>query len=179
MPEPGRPEVRIPAALAGSPGGLPARCVRHGAQRARSVDFALQSKVEVQGSRLLSGNLLGAAGRIGERARAVRVTQVRGWPLCRACARRRALLFGASLVAFWGGAVLLVGALVGRWVTGQPSGVLGAALVLGFFAMLAAAVPFALGSLPRVTRARTSADGSEVVISDPHPAFVAALAGSP
>jgi hypothetical protein len=34
------------------------------------------------------------------------------------------------------------------------------------------AMPFVLGSLPRITRARTSEDGRSVVVTDPHPIFV-------
>ncbi|WP_255614397.1 MULTISPECIES: hypothetical protein [unclassified Saccharopolyspora] len=36
-------------------------------------------------------------------------------------------------------------------------------------------LPFAFGSLARVSGARTSEDGAVVVVDDPHPEFAAAL----
>ncbi|GAB2659330.1 hypothetical protein GCM10027271_17520 [Saccharopolyspora gloriosae] len=168
-------QVRVPAQVAETPGALPGCCARHGRNSARSVDFALQSRAEPQGSRAMSANPLGVAGRLGERAQKVRITRVRDWPLCTTCARQRTAGLVLANALFWGGVVLIAGALAARLITGVQSPALGAALLGGFFAAIVSVVPFVLGSLPRITGARTSEDGSEVVLTAPHPAFVTAL----
>ncbi|MCX2732122.1 hypothetical protein OOZ19_17935 [Saccharopolyspora sp. NFXS83] len=171
-------QVRMPAQIAETPGALPGCCARHGQDSARSVDFSLQSRAEPQGGRVMCANPLGVAGRLGERARQVRITRVRGWPLCAACVRRRTTGLVLANVLFWGGLALIAGALAARLITGVQSPALGAALLGGFLAALVSVVPFVLGSLPRITGARTSEDGAEVALSAPHPAFVSALRAS-
>ncbi|GAA3365687.1 hypothetical protein GCM10020366_66580 [Saccharopolyspora gregorii] len=141
----------------------------------RAVDFALQSRAEPGSGRLMSANPLGMAGRLGERAQRVRITRVRGWPLCRACAWRRTTGLVLANAMFWGGLAAIAGALVVRVSAGAQSSALGALLLVGFFAALASVLPFAFGSLARVSGARTSEDGAEVVVDDPHPEFAAAL----
>ncbi|MBE9374501.1 hypothetical protein IQ251_08575 [Saccharopolyspora sp. HNM0983] len=166
-------EVRIPAESAAVAGNLPAACAAHGRPAVRSADFAVQSRAQVQGSRVLNANVLGMAARAGERARQVQVTRVRGWPLCRSCARRRSALLGLALLLLGGGLVSIAVALLIRVSTGEQSAVLGVPLLGGFAAVLAAVLPFSWGSLPRISRARTSADGRFVLVADPHPAFAA------
>ncbi|GAA4613593.1 hypothetical protein GCM10023108_14780 [Saccharopolyspora hordei] len=170
-------EIRIPVDTATTPGGLPQCCAAHGRVAVRQVDFALQSRVQVDGNRVLSSSLLGVADRIGERARRVKVARVRGWPLCRGCARRRSVLFGLSQLLFWGGLASIAAALLVRLIGGVQATFLGVLAFGGFIVALASVVPFVAGSLPRITRARTSDDGGSVIVEDPHPAFVAQTRG--
>ncbi|EID52764.1 hypothetical protein SacxiDRAFT_0488 [Saccharomonospora xinjiangensis XJ-54] len=76
--------VRIPAELA-ERGELPSHCARHGRPAVRRADFALQSTVHIEGSRASQVGIFGALGmaeRLGQHARKVRVTHLKGWPLC-------------------------------------------------------------------------------------------------
>ncbi|WP_246300417.1 hypothetical protein [Actinopolyspora biskrensis] len=165
--------LEFPAELC-VPESLPGVCSWHGAPCTRRIDFALQSRVEVSGNRVLGGgNVLGLFGRLGERAGKVVVTRVRGWPLCPKCLVRRLVWFGAAQVLFWGGLLAVLAAVAARVVTGETAAVFGAALLGGFAAMLLAAVPFSMGGVPRVVRARTSEGGESVLVDRPHPAFAA------
>lgn len=143
----------------------------------RRVDFAVQSRVRVDGDRLLSSSPLGVADRIGERARRVEVARARSWPLCRSCARRRSVLFGLAQVLFWGGLASTAAALLIRLIGGEQAAFLGVLLLGGFFAVLASVAPFVAGSLPRITRARTSDDGGCVIVENPHPTFAEQVRG--
>ncbi|MGW1678017.1 hypothetical protein [Saccharopolyspora sp. NPDC002376] len=49
----------MPADPVTTPGNLPLCCTAHGKPAVRQVDFALQSRVRVEGNRLLSSNPLG------------------------------------------------------------------------------------------------------------------------
>ncbi|PRW62495.1 hypothetical protein [Actinopolyspora mortivallis] len=173
----GTPEATVEfPAEACTPERLPGVCSRHGAPCTRRIDFALQSRVEVSGSRVLGGgNVLGLFGRFGERARRVAVVGVRGWPLCRRCRAMRLRWFGTAQVLFWGGLLAVLGGVLGRVVTGQTAAAFGVSLLGGFAAMLLAAVPFSLGGVPRVVRARAAGDGTRVLVDRPHPEFAARL----
>lgn len=166
-------QVALPGDVVTSPGQLPDVCVKHGRPAAQRVDFAMQSRTRISGSRALSGNVLSTGNRLGQWAQQVRITHVRGWPLCRRCALRRAVLMTLSNVLFWGGLVLLAGSILGAILLepGQGKQTLLAPALLGFGLPLVAVVPFVAGSLPRLTHARTSSDGESVLIESPHPAF--------
>lgn len=78
---------------------------------------------------------------------------------------------------FWGGGALIGAALLARVVTGEQSLVLGGVFVGGLLAASASVIPFVLGSLPRIVQARTSDDGTFVIVENPHPAFITATSG--
>ncbi|GAA2345358.1 hypothetical protein GCM10009854_22730 [Saccharopolyspora halophila] len=168
-------EVRLEVGRAGSISGPADCCSAHGKRAVRRVDFALQSRTPPEGSRLLNANLLGVASRLADRAARVQVTQIVGWPLCRRCARRRNGLIVLAAVLFWGGLAAVGATLLVHLVTGAQGGALGAAGVAGLVAVPVSLVSFVLGSMPRITRARTSEDGSAVVVTEPHPGFTAAV----
>lgn len=167
--------VTIPSTMVTTPGSLPDVCARHGRSTARRVDFALQSRTQISGSRALSGNVLSMGNRLGQWAQQVRVTHVRGWPLCPTCTARRRVFFWCSFVMFWGGLTALAVSLVIRLVAGEPTSALLVPALLGFGLPVLAVIPFVQGSLPRITLARTSSDGTAVVIDKPHPTFAAQL----
>lgn len=141
--------VTVSAARVGRHGCLPTHCSRHGLPAVRQQDFVLQSKPRLGG------------------------TDVRGWPLCGRCVRARVCWLAVASVLFFGGLAVFAGSLIaaaasdGPWLAGLAAA--------GFVLMPLAAVPFALGSLPRLIRARTSSDGESVVISRPSRAFTAQL----
>lgn len=166
----------MPGDVVTTPGRLPEVCAKHGRPASRRVKLALQSRTRISGSRALSGNVLSVGNRLGQWAQQVRITYVRDWPLCRRCALRRTTLLTTSVIMFWGGIVLLVGGFVARLVIGHASPALGMPVMLGFGLPLGAVVPFAIGSLPRLTRARTSSDGESVLVESPHAAFAARIA---
>ncbi|WP_216209218.1 hypothetical protein [Amycolatopsis aidingensis] len=171
--------IALPADFVQQPGNLPAHCTRHGRPAARRVDFTLQSKVKIEGSRVRQVGALGAAGmadRLGQHGRKVRVTQVKGWPLCRTCARTRASWLAVSAVMFFGGLLAFAGSLLTgilaeqgtvRWLAGVA--------VAGFVLLVLAAFPFHYGSLPRLVGAHTAPDGGSVRVVNPSEAFVAEL----
>ncbi len=131
----------------------------------------LQSRAKLEGSRFLSANPLGMAGRLGERARKARFVRVRGWPLCDVCVRKRLSLFSLMQVLFWSALLLVLATVVGRIASGQPSALLGGLLGLGFLLLLGSAFSFYIGSLPRLVQARASDDEESVIVSRPHPNF--------
>ena len=166
-----RQQVVLSAELAGTAGALPSCCVRHGRHVVRRKDFVLQSRAKPAGSRFMSANALGMAGRLGEKARRTRFVRVRGWPLCAVCVRKRLSLFSLTQVMFWPALLLVLAAVVGRIVSGHPSALLGGFLGLSFVLLLGSAFVFYVGSVPRLVQARASDDGKSVIVSRPHPEF--------
>ena len=171
-----RQEVVLSAKLAGTAGALPSCCARHGRDAVRRKNFVLQSRAKPEGSRFMSANPLGMAGRLGEKARATRFVRVRGWPLCSVCVRKRLSLFSLTQVMFWSGLILVLAAVAGRIASGQPSALLGGLAGLGFVLLLGSAFFFYIGSVPRLVQARASEDGESVTIRRPHPNFAGEVA---
>ncbi|GAB3497458.1 hypothetical protein [Amycolatopsis cihanbeyliensis] len=171
--------VSLPAELVQQPGTLPAHCTRHGRPAARRVDFALQSKVRIEGSRVRQVGVFGGAGmadRLGQHAKKVRVTHVKGWPLCHTCARTRASWLVVSSVMFFGGLLAFVGSLIIGIIAekGTVPWLAGVA-VAGFVLLVLSAFPFHRGSLARLVGANTAPDGTSVRVTNPSAAFVAEL----
>lgn len=169
--------VTLPADFVQQPGNLPTHCSRHGLPAVRRVDFALQSRVNIEGSRFRDVGGAGAVGmaeRLSQHGKKVRVTHVRGWPLCGTCTRTRAAWLTLASVVFFGGLVALVGSLiVGMVADGVQA--LAAVAALGFVMLPLAAFPFSRGSLARLVGARTSPDGALVLVENPSHAFLADL----
>lgn len=158
------------------PGNLPPHCSQHGRPAVKRVDFALQSKVPPEPNRALAGNVLSTADRISRRATKVKVTHVKGWPLCPACRRGRAFWFTLSLVMFFGGLLAFAGSLiVGMFAAKGTMQALAGVAIGGFVIMILSAFPFHRGGLARIVGASTSADGTSVVIVNPSEAFAAEL----
>jgi hypothetical protein len=170
--------VMLPVQFVGLPGNLPRSCARHGLPAVRGKDFALQSKVTIEGNRFMQVGgmgVLGTAERLGQYRKKVRVTDVKGWPLCSKCTRTRAWWLVAASAMFFGGLVAFAGSMfVGVFTDGMPW--LAGVAAVGFVLMPLSAVPFAQGSLSRLTGARTSPDGSSVIVENPSDAFTAELA---
>lgn len=170
--------VRIPANLA-EQGILPSHCSRHGRPAVRRADFTLQSKVRLKGSRTRRVGVFGAVGmaeRLDQHARKVRVTQVKGWPLCDVCARTRTRWLTVAAVLFFGGLLVFAGSLVAgilaeagtvRWLAGVA--------LAGFVVAVLAAFPFSRGSMSRVIGASTAPEGDAVLVENPSAPFRAEL----
>ncbi|HEY0700926.1 MAG TPA: hypothetical protein VGD43_24345 [Micromonospora sp.] len=146
-------------------------CARHGRPVAKRINFVLQSRPRLESNVALSGNVAATTGRVAEHARKVKVTRVSGWPLCATCVRTRILWVTIAAICFWGGLLAFAGAVVARLVIGHPSTALSIPLYAGIVGVIASPAPFVLGSVPRVINARTSDDGSAVVVRDPDPRF--------
>ncbi len=167
--------VTLPADVVGKPGNLPRHCTRHGPPAVRQQDFVLQSKVTVEGNRFLNqSNVIGMGERLSDYGKKVRTADVKGWPLCRRCTSTRALWLAVASVMFFSGLAAFVGSLVLAAVTDGMQW-LGGVAFAGFALLPLAAFPFWLGSLPRLTGARTSPDGTSVIIENPSQAFAAEL----
>lgn len=169
--------VTLAADYVQRPGNLPTHCSRHGLPAVRHVDFALQSRTRIEGSRLRQvggGGVAGMADRLGQHAKNVRVIHVKGWPLCAGCGRERAGWLTLASVMFFGGLAAFAGSMVVGLVA---DGVRAFAAVAagGFVLMPLSAIPFARGSLARLVGARTSAEGSLVLVQNPSHAFLAEL----
>lgn len=150
-------------------------CARHGRTPAKRIGFALQSRPQLAGNRALTGNAAATAGRLADHAGKVRVTRITDWPLCPRCLATRRLWMAVAVLCFWGGLALLIGAIIARVTADGPSAALGVPMFAGIALAIAAPAPFVLGSIPRIVNARTSDDGSAVVVRDPHPRFAAAV----
>ncbi|MEU6646382.1 hypothetical protein ABZ863_28070 [Saccharomonospora sp. NPDC046836] len=169
--------VTLPVDSVGQPGNLPRHCSRHGLSAVLQKDFVLQPKVKIEGNRFtqVSGRgVLGMAERLDQYRKKVRVADIKGWPLCQKCTRTRALWLTVASAMFFGGLAAFVGSLIAAAVTDGMQW-LATVAVAGFALMPLAAVPFTMGSLPRLTRARTSPDGTSVIIESPSHAFTAEL----
>ncbi|WP_034268057.1 hypothetical protein [Haloechinothrix halophila] len=167
--------VTLSADTVGQPGNLPRHCSRHGLPAVRQQDFVLQSKVKLEGNRaLLQSNVIGMSERLSDYGKKVRTADVKGWPLCRKCTRSRALWLAVASVMFFGGLATFVGSLVVAAVADDMQW-LGGVAFAAFAVLPLAAFPFSLGSLPRLTGARTSPDGASVIIEQPSQAFAAEL----
>ena len=171
--------VTLPADFVAQPGNLPARCTRHGRPAVRRMDFALQSKVHIEGSRLRQVGVFGVLGmaeRLGQHGRKVRVTDVKDWPLCQECVRTRTFWLTISRIMFFGGLLAIVVsatiALVAEEGTVKP---LAWVFVLGFLLLPLAAFPFSIGSIPRIIGANTAPEGGSVLVVDPSEEFAAEL----
>ncbi|MGH3905881.1 MAG: hypothetical protein ACRDTE_17130 [Pseudonocardiaceae bacterium] len=103
----------------------------------------------------------------------MRATRVRGWPLCGKCVSQRRTWIWPTWV-FWGGLALAIGTVVVSILTG-PAATLGIPMLGGFAMMLAAVVPFTRASYLRIIQAQTSVDGTQVIITNPHPHFVSEM----
>ncbi|TLW94947.1 hypothetical protein FFT09_03600 [Saccharomonospora piscinae] len=171
-----RARVRIPAELAADGTGLPDRCARHGRPAARRADFALQSKVRVEGNRALSANALSTASRLSRYAERVRVVPVRAWPLCRSCLRLRRSWLAVTLLLFVGGLTAFVGSLLVGVLSDDAPRALAGAAAGGFVALVLSALPFSRAGLGRIAGAFTSDDGTEVEVADPSAEFTTDLA---
>lgn len=90
----------------------------------------------------------------------VRITDVKGWPLCRTCVRTRIFWLIVSGVMFYGGLLAFVGSMIVGLIaekgTVEP---LAAVAMLGFILLPLAAFPFYVGSIPRLIGARTAPEG--------------------
>lgn len=170
-----RQELALSAEMVGTPASLPPYCVRHGRLAFRRRDFALQSRAQPQGSRFMSANALGIAGRLGEKARKMQVVDVRDWPLCDRCVWKRRILFTLTQIVFWLALVLILGAFMAAAIMNRQSAVLGGFAVLGFALLLSSAFVFSAASVPRLVQARASEDGTSVIIKRPHQEFVDAV----
>lgn len=166
----------LPAGPVQQPGNLPAHCARHGRPAVKRVDFALQSKVEIEGNRTLSGNVFSTADRLSRRAEKVRVTHVKGWPLCRDCVRIRTVWLTIALIMFVGGLVAFAGSLLVGIVAAESTVQAFAGVAIGGFVVLVLSA-FALhrAGLARLVGAATAADGRTVLIVNPSDAFAAEL----
>lgn len=174
--EPGPESLGVSADWMQATTTMPARCVRHGLPAVQTVDLALQSRPPLPDDLPTRGNILGLGGRLGEWGQRVKVIRVRGWPLCSKCVTQRRAWIWPTRVMFWGGLALLIGAVVARILAG-PAPLLGIPMLGGCALMLASVIPFTRASYLRITQAQTSADGSQVIITNPHPRFASELHG--
>jgi len=172
--EPGPDSLGVPANWMQATTTMPAHCVRHGLPAVRTVDLALQSRPQLPDNLPTRGNILGLGSRLGEWGQRVKVTRVQGWPLCSRCVMQRRTWIWPTRVLFWGGLALLVGAVAARILAG-PAPVLGIPMLGGCAMMLVSVIPFTRASYLRITQAQTSGDGSQVIITNPHPRFASEL----
>lgn len=153
---------------------MPGRCVRHGLPATRRVDLALQSRPQMADNLPTRGNVLGLGSRLGEWGQRVKITRVHGWPLCSRCVTQRRTWIWPTRVLFWGGLALVIGAVAASILAG-PDPMLGIPMLGGCAMMLASVVPFTRASYLRITQAQTSADGSQVIVTNPHPRFASEM----
>lgn len=170
--------IEIAAELA-ERGHLPSHCSRHGRPAVKRADFTLQSKVRLEGSRARRVGVFGALGmaeRLDQHARTVRVTEVKGWPLCEVCTRTRTGWLSVAAIMFVGGLLLFVGPLiVGMLAEKGTMQELAGVAMAGFALTILAAFPFSRAGMSRVIGAVTAPEGGTVLVNHPSPAFLAEL----
>lgn len=169
--------VTLPAELVQEPGNLPEHCSRHGRPAVKRADFPLRVRKRPAAGGATLTNAALSAGRT-ERMNRPRSLLVRGWPLCQACVRSRMAWFTATIVLFFGGLVAFFGALaVQVAVDDAPVNALALTAMIGFIAMVTAALPSYLSGYPRVVKADPTPDGESVMVIDPSEAFRSGLPG--
>lgn len=168
--------VTLPAELVQEPGNLPEHCSRHGRPAAKQADFPLPVKKRPAASASLTNNAFSAASKATDRARKPRALLVKGWPLCPACVRSRTVWLTTTFVLFFGGLVAFFGAL-GMQIALEdpPVNTLALIAMLGFLAMVAAALPSYLASHSRLAKANPTPDGTSVIVIEPSDEFRAGL----
>lgn len=167
--------VNIPVSwLAGEP-PLPNFCARHGQPAVRRVAFAIRSnpKLPSRAKMLLPGYTV--ANRAEEYLRQVRVVKAAGWPLCRSCARTRAIGLTIAGVFGVGGLAAMIFAFVVGGIIAGPQPWLMIPFLGGLAAMLCSPVWLGRASLMRLTGATVTNDGAAVHIDHAHPDFIAQL----
>lgn len=165
--------VTLSADFVARQGKLPQYCTRHGQLATTRKNFALQSKVQIEGRRFFA-NVFTQAERLAQHGAKVRVIDVKDWPLCPTCVRTRATWVSIASLLFFGGLTALIGSLlVAAFTDGMQW--LAAVAAIGFVAMPLAAWPFARGSMGRLISARTAPDGESVIVEHPSSAFLAEL----
>lgn len=113
-----------------------------------------------------------------ERAHKVRVTEVRGWPLCDVCARTRTLWLTVSSVMFFGGVLTFLGSLViGMLAEKGTVQALAVVAMAGFMLIVLSAFPFARGGMARIIGASIAPEGDKVLVENPSRPFLAELPG--
>lgn len=156
----------------------PKVCTAHGLPQVRRISVGARTRPVASRTPArrfgFAANIFSTAAGFSEDAQRAVVVRTR-WPVCRACDRRRRGYFTLFLV-------MLVGALLG-WigaaavaVTSGPNPALAWPFVACLALALGSVVPFVVGSLPRLMRIHAAPDGSGLIVEDPDPKFVAALA---
>ncbi|MPY97675.1 MAG: hypothetical protein GEU97_06670 [Actinophytocola sp.] len=168
--------VTLPAELVQEPGNLPDHCSRHGRPAAKQADFPLPVKKRPASSASLTNNAFSAASKATDRAKRPRALLMKGWPLCQACVHSRTMWLTTTFVLFFGGLVAFFGALgVQIALDDPPVNTLALLAMIGFVAMVAAALPSYLASHARLTKATPTPDGDSVIVIDPSDEFRSGL----
>lgn len=118
------------------------------------------------------------AERLGQHAQKVRVTRVKGWPLCDVCARTRAGWLTVSCAMFFAGLLMFAGSLIAGILAeaGTVPALAGVAMA-GLVVLILSAFPFARGGLARVIGAHTAPEGGSILVVNPSAEFLAGLPG--
>lgn len=167
------PSILLSAQRLGSGAAMPGHCAWHGRPAVRRKGLALPSLPAIATTHARDSSRPGPR-RLAEWAVRVRHVRVHDWPLCDRCVRYRRLWFGLCCVMFWGsGAWFAVILLVHTVVAPLDEGLVMFSFVVCLGLALTSPRPFVRGSYPRILGAFASADGTAVIVEDPHPLFAA------
>jgi hypothetical protein len=163
--------------LAGEP-PLPDHCVLHGLPAVQQVTFAVKSNPKVGSAKKVLAPGYTAVHRASEYLNQVKIVKATGWPLCARCMRLRIVGLTAAAAVLLAGLALLMTAVIIGAIADPPPGVIVLLFLSGFAVTLLSVVPFQRVSLPRLTHAEVTADGSAVHVPSASPEFTTRLPAS-
>jgi hypothetical protein len=164
--------IEIPVEFLAAGASLPDVCTRHGSPAVQRADFVIKSRPDLGSPGKLAIPGYTVLNRAEDYARKVKSIEVRGWPLCRRCVRRRAGGRTAAGVLFFGGTAAMVIAAIAALTIADGNRLLSIPFMAGFVtAVLLAPWMFAWAGLALITRAQATADGTAVRVDEPHAEF--------
>ncbi|WP_328477666.1 hypothetical protein OHA21_25080 [Actinoplanes sp. NBC_00393] len=109
--------------------------------------------------------------RAEEYLKKVTFVEVRGWPLCPRCVRRRNGGRVAAAVLLFGGVAAMILSVVVTLTVARGERAWSIPFLAGFAAVLLSPWPFSWAGLPKVTQTQANPDGSAVLVDHPHGEF--------
>lgn len=162
-------EIPTETLAAGRP--LPGVCAKHGLPAVQRVDFVVKSRPDLGSPGRLAIPGYTALSRAEEYVKKVTFVEVRGWPLCARCVRRRATGRIAAAALLFGGLGVMILSVVVTLTVAQGNRLWSIPFLAGFAAMILSPWPFSWAGLPRVTQTQANRDGSAVVVDHPNDEF--------
>jgi hypothetical protein len=167
--------VEIPSDWLAREPQLPDRCAAHGLPAVRRVTFAVRSKPKIGSRAKVFQPGYTSLNRAEEYAKQVKIVKVSGWPLCANCVRRRTAGLVLAGLLFFGGLLAMIVGFVVAAVDDGPDKTPMIPILLGFAAILLSPLPFRFASLPKITHAEVTANGSVVHVSEASTSFAEQL----
>ncbi|MEU4420729.1 hypothetical protein AB0F81_08890 [Actinoplanes sp. NPDC024001] len=163
--------IEIPAETLAAGRPLPSVCAKHGFPAVQRVDFAVRSQPDLGSPGRLAIPGYTALNRAEEYLKKVAFVEVRGWPLCARCVRRRRLGRVAAAALLFGGVAAMILSVIVTLTIADGDRRWSIPFLAGFAAVILSPWPFSWAGLPKVTQTRASPAGTAVLVDHPDDEF--------